>query len=99
MCRDASAALAALELIVNQRLVRRVCRACGGAGCGVCLETGYHGRTPLVEWFRADDEVRAQIREQGAAAIVPAQSLAAAGEVLVASGVTDQREIERLMGS
>ncbi len=99
LCRDASATLAALELILNQRLVRRLCAACHGAGCAACLHTGYHGRAPVVEWFRVDDVVRAQIRERGSAAIQPVVPLIDAARELVQRGVTDEREIQRLLGS
>ena len=95
MCPDHSA-LPALELILNQRLVRRVCGSCGGTGCAACLHTGYRGRAPVVEWFRLDDAVRGQIRAQGAAAIQPALPLEAAAKKLVEQHITNSREYERL---
>ena len=98
MCPDRFATVAALELILNQRLLRRRCAQCGGAGCAECLQTGYRGRVPAVEWFRVDDAARAELREQGAAAIKPASSLAAAARELVQRGVTDERECERTFG-
>lgn len=33
MCGDYSAVAGALELVLNQRLIRRLCSACGGEGC------------------------------------------------------------------
>lgn len=95
MCPDHSA-LPALELILNQRLVRRVCGSCGGTGCGACLHTGYRGRAPVVEWFRVDDAVRGQIRAQGAAPIQPAISIESAAKKLVEQHITNSREYERL---
>ena len=62
LCADHSAIAAAVELVLNQRLLRKVCRECGGSGCGACLQTGYQGRVPLVEWLRVDDVLRGQIR-------------------------------------
>src|SRR5580698_8386248 len=50
MCGDFSAVAGAVELVLNQRLIRRLCQACGGGGCERCLQTGYCGRMPLVEW-------------------------------------------------
>ncbi len=38
-----------LRGILVQRLVRKICKYCGGAGCSVCLETGYYGRTMVSE--------------------------------------------------
>jgi type II secretory ATPase GspE/PulE/Tfp pilus assembly ATPase PilB-like protein len=95
MCPDHSAALSALELILNQRLIRRVCGACAGSGCGDCLGTGYKGRAPVVEWFRVDDSARRQIRERGSAAIQLSRTLETAARQLVERGITDERELER----
>ncbi len=96
MCTDHHAAASAVALILNQRLTRRVCDACAGAGCETCLHTGYYGRVPVVEWFRVYDATRAVLRTQGATAIQPAQSLAAAAQELVTARVTNQKEWERM---
>jgi type II secretory ATPase GspE/PulE/Tfp pilus assembly ATPase PilB-like protein len=56
MCADHSAIASAVELVLNQRLVRKVCSACDCAGCEICLHTGYNGRAPLVEWLRVDEK-------------------------------------------
>jgi type II secretory ATPase GspE/PulE/Tfp pilus assembly ATPase PilB-like protein len=60
MCADHSAVASAVELVLNQRLIRKVCFACDGAGCETCLHTGYQGRVPLVEWLRVDEKIVAQ---------------------------------------
>jgi type II secretory ATPase GspE/PulE/Tfp pilus assembly ATPase PilB-like protein len=60
MCADHSAVASAVELVLNQRLIRKVCSACDGAGCETCLHTGYCGRVPLVEWLRVDEKIVAQ---------------------------------------
>ncbi|HEX7619095.1 MAG TPA: ATPase, T2SS/T4P/T4SS family, partial [Verrucomicrobiae bacterium] len=62
MCADHSAVASAVELVLNQRLIRKVCSACEGSGCETCLHTGYCGRVPLVEWLRVDEKMRDQIR-------------------------------------
>ncbi len=56
MCADHSAVASAVELVLNQRLIRKVCAACDGSGCERCLQTGYCGRVPLVEWLRVDEK-------------------------------------------
>lgn len=96
MSPDHHAVASAVALILNQRLIRRVCAACAGKGCETCLRTGYHGRVPVVEWYRVDDMTRAVLRTQGATAIQPAQSLAAAAQELVTARVTSQKEWERM---
>ena len=97
LCPDHSAALSALELILNQRLLRKVCRVCAGTGCGDCLHTGYKGRAPVVEWFRVDAPARRGIRERGAAVIQPLLPLESAASELVKSGITNASEIERIL--
>jgi len=96
MCEDRYAAVAAVEMVINQRLLRALCRECRGAGCESCLQTGYHGRVPLVEWLRMDDALRAKVRTQGAAAPTP---FAEAARRLVGSGVTNEAECTRVLGT
>jgi general secretion pathway protein E len=98
MCADFSAVASAVELVLNQRLVRRLCSACGGEGCDVCLRTGYGGRVPLVEWLRVDDKMREQIRRREISALAPAQTLEAAARSLVNAGVTNDAEFKRIFG-
>lgn len=98
MCPDAYAVTSSVELILNQRLLRRVCRHCRGANavasptpseiapCEVCFGTGYHGRVPVVEWLRP--------KAPGDQATGP--SLADAARALVAAGISDAAEFERL---
>lgn len=96
LCPDRSAVLSGLDLIWNQRLIRRVCTACQGSGCEACLRTGYRGRVPVVEWFRVDDAARRRLRDLGAAAIEPDQRLAEATAALVSRGITTQAEFDRI---
>ena len=52
-----------LSLVIAQRLVRKTCRVCFGAGCGclVCDGSGYKGRTVVAETLMVDDEMRKYI--------------------------------------
>jgi general secretion pathway protein E len=98
MCPDRFAIVSTLELILNQRLLRRLCTPCGGAGCPACLATGYRGRVPAVEWFGVNDANRRALREQGPPAIAPSRSLETAATELVHSGLTNLAEYERTFG-
>jgi type II secretory ATPase GspE/PulE/Tfp pilus assembly ATPase PilB-like protein len=98
MCGDNSAAAGAVELVLNQRLIRRLCPACGGDGCDRCLQTGYCGRTPLVEWLRVNDQTREYVRRRELAALAPAQPLEASARALVNAGVTNEAEFRRIFG-
>ena len=98
MCADHSAVASAVELVLNQRLIRKVCSACDGAGCESCLHTGYNGRVPLVEWLRVNEILREQIRRRELSAIVPLQTLEASAHLLANQGVTNEAEFKRVFG-
>jgi type II secretory ATPase GspE/PulE/Tfp pilus assembly ATPase PilB-like protein len=49
---------ATVQGILAQRLVRRVCAACSGAGCDVCAHTKYRGRTGIFELLEVTDALR-----------------------------------------
>jgi len=80
-------------------LVRRLCEGCAGKGCGSCLNTGYNNRLPITEWAVMDEPMRAKVRDGSAAAFQPAEPLAAAGSKLLADKLTDQSELDRVLGS
>jgi len=98
MCADHSAVASAVELVLNQRLIRRLCPSCDGAGCESCLKTGYAGRLPLVEWLRVAEAMREQIRRRELSALAPAQTLETSARLLVNQGVTNQAEYKRIFG-
>ena len=99
LCPDSFAVLSSLELILNQRLVRRYCANCAGAGCPHCLGTGYRGRIPIIESCRLDEPLRKRLRETGPSAIQPARDLASVAGTMVAQKITSQSEIERVLGA
>jgi general secretion pathway protein E len=98
MCEDKFAVASVVELVINQRLARRICSACSGAGCELCLNTGYKRAVPLVEWVRVNEPLRTKIRERGIAAIEPIVPLQTAAKELVQRGVTNEKEIRRVLG-
>ena len=98
MCADHSAVASAVELVLNQRLIRKVCSACNGAGCDACLRTGYQGRMPLVEWLRVDEAMRAKIRQRELTALVPARPLEESARELLQQGLSNQAEYQRVFG-
>ncbi len=89
--------------VLAQRLVRKLCTSCGGAGCGECGQTGYQGRTGVFELLVTDDNMRALIHNQVAEADIRAAALKAGmslmrddGERLVRSGITSREELVRV---
>ncbi len=77
-----------VKMILAQRLVRRLCQACGGAGCIAC-HVGFSGRVGIFEVLCA--------RQHGAAlSLIDGLDLAAAGRLKVQSGITSAAEIMRV---
>jgi general secretion pathway protein E len=98
LCADVSAAAASVELVLNQRLVRRLCRDCAGKGCPACLATGYRGRQPLVEWLRVNDGLRKRILARDLEGLAAQPSLADGARALVKAGLTNEPEVARVLG-
>ena len=89
--------------VLAQRLVRKWCVVCKGAGCADCGQTGYAGRTGIYELLVANDAIRAQIHAVASEADIRAAAIAAGmtlmredGERLVSAGVTGAEEVVRV---
>ena len=89
--------------ILAQRLVRKLCPDCKGAGCPKCLQTGYYGRTGIYELLEIDEPMRAAIHAResehkirGLANARGFKSLADDGQRWVAAGVTSAEELLRV---
>ena len=89
--------------VLAQRLVRKVCVHCHGAGCGECGQTGYQGRTGVFELMVANDAIRAQVHNRASEADIRGAAIEAGmtlmredGERLVASGITSREELLRV---
>jgi type II secretory ATPase GspE/PulE/Tfp pilus assembly ATPase PilB-like protein len=98
LCPDHSAVASSLELMLNQRLLRRLCPACSGKGCPDCLKTGYRGRLPLVESLRLNDGLRHRIAARDLENVSAQPSLTERAKALVAAGLTNTAEVERVLG-
>ncbi|MEO7399745.1 MAG: ATPase, T2SS/T4P/T4SS family [Polaromonas sp.] len=89
--------------VLAQRLVRKVCVHCQGAGCQSCGQTGYQGRTGVFELLATNDAIRAQIHHQAPEAELRAAALQNGmtlmrddGERLVQAGITTREELVRV---
>ena len=89
--------------VLAQRLVRKYCTHCAGAGCDACGQTGYAGRTGVFELLLVDDAIRAQIHAGAPEGEIRAQALAGGmqlmkqdGQRLVQAGITSAEEVLRV---
>jgi general secretion pathway protein E len=89
--------------VLAQRLVRKLCRHCKGAGCAECGDTGYSGRTGVFELLVTNEAIRALIHRQTGEADIRNAAIAQGmtlmredGERLVATGVTSREELVRV---
>jgi general secretion pathway protein E len=98
LCPEQASVLHGIDLVLNQRLLRRFCTECGGKGCRDCLGTGYHGRIPAVEFVRLNETLRAALIDRNFNAVVPRPTLAEAGAALVGTGLTSSTEVQRVLG-
>ncbi|HSW16825.1 MAG TPA: ATPase, T2SS/T4P/T4SS family [Ramlibacter sp.] len=89
--------------VLAQRLVRKRCTHCQGAGCQACGQTGYQGRTGIFELMVANEAIRGHIHNRAAEAEIRETALASGmtlmrddGERLVREGVTTREELVRV---
>ncbi|TFZ03538.1 GspE/PulE family protein [Ramlibacter humi] len=89
--------------VLAQRLVRKLCPVCHGAGCGECGQSGYQGRTGVFELMVADESIRALIHNRAAEAEIREAAIAGGmrlmrddGDRLVREGITSPEEVLRV---
>ena len=89
--------------VLAQRLVRKLCTQCHGAGCTTCNHTGYQGRTGVFELLTSNEEIRAQIHNRASEADIRTKALASGmtlmrddGERLITQGITSREEVVRV---
>jgi general secretion pathway protein E len=98
LCSDRSAVASSIELVLNQRLLRRLCAACAGRGCGECLGTGYRGRLPLLESLRVMNTTRRLVAAGSVEGVVAQTSLSERAAGMVEAGLTNSAEVQRVLG-
>lgn len=89
--------------VLGQRLVRKVCTACGGVGCDLCAQQGFAGRTGIYELLVASEPIKALIHQQAPEAALRQAAvdegmvlLRDDGQRLVDAGVTRADELLRV---
>ncbi|WP_417498114.1 GspE/PulE family protein [Maricaulis sp.] len=91
--------------VFAQRLVRRTCASCAGAGCPACQGTGFRGRVAIAEGFEVDEAMREAIRQSatgpGLAKVLLQNGfvpMSEDGRNKVDAGVTTMAEVNRAVG-
>ncbi|MBF0522284.1 MAG: type II/IV secretion system protein [Candidatus Omnitrophica bacterium] len=89
--------------VMAQRLVRLVCKNCGGRGCKSCSMTGYKGRTGIYELLVFDEKIRALILRKASADEINRAGLADGMQSLrdngldkASQGLTTKEEVFRV---
>ncbi|OGD56040.1 hypothetical protein A2V71_03995, partial [Candidatus Berkelbacteria bacterium RBG_13_40_8] len=92
-----------INLIIAQRLVRMPHKECDGKGCDVCHNTGYMGRTAIVEVLVPTKELEELIRNKAplrefeeTAHKLGMRTMHEDGLEKIKAGVTAQEEVERV---
>lgn len=92
--------------VLAQRLIRRACKECHGAGCDACNQKGYAGRAGIYELMQVTEPLRELMHRQESEAVLRKQAisdgmrtLAEDCERLVELGVTTREEMLRVTGS
>ena len=93
-----------VNLIIAQRLVRKLCHACGGKGCALCNNLGYKGRIAIAEVIVPSKEIEDLIAKKGtvrefedAAKRAGMISMYEDGMKKVQEGLTTKEEVERVV--
>lgn len=94
---------ASLRGVMSQRLLRKLCNSCNGAGCSACDQTGYHGRAVVTELMPIAPQHAGDLAHISSSADIPATSplrgfatLQDSAQVLINDAVTTHDEVRRL---
>ena len=93
----------AINGVLAQRLLRRLCIRCAGSGCEACRGTGYSGRFALGELLTMTPALKALVARraphdeiQAEAATAGWRGLEAQAREAVTAGLTTQAEVDRV---
>jgi type II secretory ATPase GspE/PulE/Tfp pilus assembly ATPase PilB-like protein len=77
----------AITLVVAQRLVRKLCPYCAGAGCDQCNETGFKGRILIAEHYIPDQKTAELIKREATLGEFEQQFTALGNKTLLQDGL------------
>jgi general secretion pathway protein E len=92
-----------LSCVLAQRLLRTLHGPCTGAGCSLCLGSGYKGRVGIFELLVLDEGVRQLIGARASAIAIRDHAVSRGmrrledeGRALVEQGITSLAEVQRV---
>ncbi len=95
-----------LRLILNQRLLRKLCPGCKGSGCVDCNQTGYKGRFILVEVMELTPQLSNAILQRADRTSLESIFINQGGKTLahyaldaIKVGITSREEVVRMLGT
>ncbi|OQY36846.1 MAG: hypothetical protein B6229_09310 [Spirochaetaceae bacterium 4572_7] len=93
-----------LKASFAQRLIRTLCKNCGGNGCSSCSDTGFKGRIALVEGFEMTEDLETLILDGAKPHQIKdylykigMESLYSQGLKAIKLGITSNDEIKRVL--
>jgi type II secretory ATPase GspE/PulE/Tfp pilus assembly ATPase PilB-like protein len=92
---DSNLVASQLRLILNQRLVRKLCASCSGKGCASCFGSGLRGRVPFLEMLHLNEANQGAIETKRLARLVPDLSFEQSRDDLLGQALTTEAEINR----
>lgn len=95
----------ALNLVIGQRLMRKLCTSCKGEGCSKCDYQGYKGRIAVYELFELNEEIKEMIIQRESPIKIKEKAiqtgmieLKEVAKAKVKDGTTSIKEYERTIG-
>ena len=92
-----------INLIIAQRLVRKIHETCQGKGCDKCHQTGFKGRIAILEVLKPGPEIEKLIQEKAplrefeeTAKKLGMKTMHEDGMEKVQKGITTKEEVERV---
>ena len=95
LTRDTHLVAGQLQLILNQRLVRRGCMDCSGKGCSECFGSGLRGRVPFLEMLRLGEAEREAVEAKRLAKLEPTFTFEQSSAHLLGQALTTESELKR----
>ncbi|MBU0502270.1 MAG: GspE/PulE family protein [bacterium] len=90
--------------VIAQRLARKICKECHGAGCNFCFKTGMKSRTGLFGVMKVSEEIKKLIQEKAPAPVIKElavkeglKTLQMAGDEKVREGLVTAEEVKRVV--